>query len=149
MTTVTTAQALFTPAQIRTASLYPLATLEARTAGTARVLVTRYWPRGVKRDAVDYWLPTLAPSRGLLKAYKNGIPWETFATCYRAEMMMPPHNTLTSGEINVLDFISERHSALTLLCVEHCPRDGQDEHDVRCHRRLLRELLLNGEDTQP
>jgi hypothetical protein len=35
---------------------------------------------------------------------------------------------------------------LTLLCVEHCPRDGHDESDIRCHRRLLRDLLLGGGD---
>jgi uncharacterized protein YeaO (DUF488 family) len=137
---MTTAQATrITPETIRTASLYPLATLEARTAGTARVLVTRYWPRGVKRERIDdWWGPRLAPTAQTLKAYKAGaMTWETFAAAYWAQVIL---------EIPILRLQTQTliqwHGAITLLCHERCPRDGHDESDIHCHRRLLRDLLL-------
>lgn len=136
-------QTLITPDTIRTASLYPLATLEERTAGTARVLVTRYWPRGLKRERVDYWLPDLAPSREMLRDYRTGaLDWAEFTHRYRYQM---EHDT--NGAMHYLRTVgrfTEWHGAITLLCVEHCPRDGHDESDIRCHRRLLRDLLLEG-----
>lgn len=145
MTTATTAQALITPETIRTASLYPLATLEARTAGTARVLVTRYWPRGVKRERIDdWWGPRLAPTAQALKAYKAGeMAWDQFAAAYWAHVILE----MPILRLQVQTMI-QWYGAITLLCHEHCPRDGRDEHDIRCHRRLLRDLLLasaNGE----
>ena len=140
---MTPTQTLITPDTIRTASLYPLATLEERTAGTARVLVTRYWPRGLKRERVyDAWYNS-APSRALLAEYKHGdLPWDAFVQRYRAEVA-PQLESLR----RIAQWMIERNGPITLLCVEHCPRDGHDESDIRCHRRLLRDLLLEG--TQP
>ena len=31
-----------------------------------RLLVMRYWPRGVKKDRIDSWIKELAPSKELL-----------------------------------------------------------------------------------
>ena len=36
-----------------------------------RLLVMRYWPRGVRREAVDRWLRDLAPSPELLREYRE------------------------------------------------------------------------------
>lgn len=126
---------LLTPERIRTASLYPLKTLEDRTAGTARILITRYWPRGLTSDRVhDWWGKRLAPTVDALKAYKSGyITWETFADAYRGHV---------APELPVLRMqvaqMVEWYGAITLLCHEHdAPEDA-----VRCHRRLLREMLL-------
>jgi len=131
---------LIAPEHIRTASLYPLATLEERTKGTGRVLVTRYWPRGLARERVDdWWGKALAPTVDALKAYKAGaISWETFADAYRGHVA-PELPVLRSQVAAMLDW----YGVLTLLCHEYDAR----EETVRCHRRLLRVLLLDGEVT--
>lgn len=35
-----------------------------------RLYVTRYWPRGHGREECDEWLPNLAPSEKLLRAFQ-------------------------------------------------------------------------------
>ena len=37
-----------------------------------RVLITRYYPRGVKKDKFDCGIRELSPSRNLLKNYQQG-----------------------------------------------------------------------------
>lgn len=38
-----------------------------------RLLVMRYWPRGIPKKRVDAWEQALAPSRPLLASYRSGI----------------------------------------------------------------------------
>jgi len=52
-----------------------------------RVLVMRYWPRGIKKDKVDVWFRDLGTSEGLIKAWKSGtISWMEFRKLYLAEV---------------------------------------------------------------
>ena len=54
-----------------------------------RVLVDRYWPRGVRKEeaAVDRWMKTLAPSRDLISWFGHRPDrWEEFKTRYREEL---------------------------------------------------------------
>ena len=113
--------------QVRTKSVYE----PAEPADGRRVLVTRYWPRGVARAAVDEYVSALAPSRELLHAFKDGaMDWDAFRERYLAEMSAPP----ARAEIARL---AERAASepVTLLCV--CREES------RCHRSLLRELVAN------
>ena len=72
---------------IRTASIYES---PADNDGL-RVLIMRYWPRGVRRERVDVWLKDAAPSTELLKAYTHGgLSWSDFEAGYRAEMRSRP-----------------------------------------------------------
>ncbi len=106
-----------------------------------RLLVMRYWPRGVRREAVDRWLRDLAPSARLLREYRERIdaatrseatgddrPWSWFASAYRAEMAAQAPLT---GELRARH---ERGETITLLCACHDP--------ARCHRSLLANLIL-------
>ena len=44
-----------------------------------RVLITRWYPRGVKREKYDVWVRELPPSALLLKRYKNSeIEWAIY-----------------------------------------------------------------------
>ena len=44
-----------------------------------RILITRYSPRGIKKEHFDRWHKELSPSRDLLKKYKiNKIDFQTF-----------------------------------------------------------------------
>lgn len=99
-----------------------------------RVLVTRYWPRGVSKESVDEYVSTLAPSRELLQSYRLGeTPWEAFRERYLEEMR-------GEDQLAEVDRLAKhaRSERITLLCV--C-----DEPE-RCHRWLLRELVLAFDD---
>jgi uncharacterized protein YeaO (DUF488 family) len=114
---------------IRHASVYD-PPLPADEAGW-RVLVMRYWPRGVRRERVDTWLKDAAPSRDLLHEYRHAaLPWATFEQRYRAEMLEERRAVL--DELRALE---REHGTLTLQCTERIP---PHEH---CHRTLLVELL--------
>lgn len=75
-------------------SIHGLALRRARdgrhTDDGMRVLVDRYWPRGLSRTrvAADLWLRELAPSERLLHWWSR-IPnrWDGFAEKYRAELL--------------------------------------------------------------
>jgi uncharacterized protein YeaO (DUF488 family) len=104
-----------------------------------RIGTVRRPPRGVRkneyseRDIYDVWLPNLAPSETLLKATlassKDARAWKTFARKYRAEMKAPE----VSRVIDTLAALSH-HANFSVGC--YC------EDEMRCHRSVLKELLL-------
>jgi uncharacterized protein YeaO (DUF488 family) len=92
-----------------------------------RLLVMRYWPRGVRRGAVDAWEKELAPSVALIRAYRDGaIGWGEFARRYRSEMR---RQTERIADLRT----RSRRRTVTLLC--SC------EEESRCHRGLLKRLV--------
>jgi uncharacterized protein YeaO (DUF488 family) len=103
-----------------------------------RVGTVRRPPRGVPkseyaaRDLYDVWLPELAPSEGLLKAglaVEDEKAWRAFVRRYRAEMKAPEKRHL----LDLLAALSHTTSfAVGCYCAE----------EARCHRSVLRELLL-------
>lgn len=99
-----------------------------------RVLVTRYWPRGVKKDEKDYWFKELGPSPDLIRAWKEGeITWGEFALAYMDEYRSHQKRE-TLGELKEAIKESKRKN-VTLLCT--C---RQNEH---CHTEILKELVKN------
>ena len=94
-----------------------------------RLLITRYWPRGIKRSHITRWERMLAPSSSLLKQYRdNLINWKEFSMQYNIEMKTPDAD-------NLINMYKEKSKTaiITLLCYEP---DGQN-----CHRYLLKNLL--------
>ncbi|MBT2342396.1 MULTISPECIES: DUF488 domain-containing protein [Pseudomonas] len=60
-----------------------------------RVLVDRLWPRNFRKDAllIDEWLPEVAPSHELRRAFKaGGVLFEAFKTAYRRELGARPEH---------------------------------------------------------
>jgi len=103
---------------------------EGLRIGTVRLL-----PRGVpkreyaKRDLFDVWLPLVAPSRELLKAYTSGRKSAAqFFRAYKAEMKQPA----ARHTIELLAAIA-RHTPIAVGC--YC------EDESQCHRRALLELI--------
>jgi uncharacterized protein YeaO (DUF488 family) len=97
-----------------------------------RLLITRYWPRGVAKKNVSLYLPDLAPSRALLHEIRDGvIAWREFAARYRTEMKGQ------KSLIRLLRHLDDGGERLTLLCT--C--DSPD----RCHRYLLAELIARSD----
>ena len=114
-------------ARVRIKSVYE----PADPSDGRRVLATRYWPRGIRKTAVDEYARKLAPSREILHAFKRGeIGWESFKARYLREM----GNAEARSEIRRLADLSQSET-MTVMCI--C----KDER--HCHRSLLRELILN------
>ena len=100
-----------------------------------RLLVCRYRPRGVRKDAEtwDEWSPQLGPSRELHADYygKHGPPigWPEFRRRYIAEMKVEREAIAT------LTARMAKGETITLLCSSACT------DPERCHRTLLGGLV--------
>lgn len=108
----------------------------AEPADGTRILVCRYRPRGVAKsdETWDEWVPDLGPSKDLhARAYGKGgnlANWETYRRAYLREM---------TTQADTVEALAERvrsGEVITLLCSSACERES------RCHRSLLRELIL-------
>jgi uncharacterized protein YeaO (DUF488 family) len=96
-----------------------------------RVLIMRYWPRGIRKERVDVWLRELAPVVPLLRSYLDEkITWAQYVPRYLAGLRRPE----ARGALAELRALASR-GRVTLLC--GCP-DPQ-----RCHRTLLQRYLLD------
>ena len=110
-----------------------------REAGEGiRLGTVRRPPRGVpksefaKRDFYDVWLPLLSPGEELLKEGRLSAEdraWAVFKRKFLAEMNRPDPS-------RVLDLLAafSHQTNFSLGC--YC------ENEQRCHRSILRELLL-------
>ena len=103
-----------------------------------RIGTVRRPPRGVpkaefaSRDFYDIWLPELAPSEALVKAAQAAEDegsWRVFSRRYRAEMGAPEKGRL----LDLLAALS-RQTDFSVGC--YCA------DETRCHRSVLRELLV-------
>ncbi len=103
-----------------------------------RIGTVRRPPRGVKKSEYasknfyDVWLPTLAPSAGLVKlaqSAKSEREWDRFMKKYRAEMAAPE----SSATLDLLAALSHQ-TDFSVGC--YCADES------RCHRSVLRTLLL-------
>lgn len=110
-----------------------------RAAGEGtRIGTVRRPPRGVPktefaaRDWYDVWFPNLAPSLATMKLGQSAATpreWAAFKKKYRAEMATPDN----AHALELLAALS-RTAAFSVGC--YC------EHEERCHRSVLRSLLL-------
>lgn len=114
----------------------------ARQTGEGiRIGTVRRPPRGVPKDqyaAQDYfdvWFPNLAPTEELLRATKSESAvdsekaWRAFTRRFLAEMKAPG----PKRDLELLAALSH-HTDLAIGC--YC------EDESRCHRSILRDLLL-------
>jgi uncharacterized protein YeaO (DUF488 family) len=103
-----------------------------------RLGTVRRPPRGVKRDDFarrdyyDQWLPALAPSqavvtRAMSQAWTDAH-WAKFVKDYRREMRQP-------GQQQLIELLAKmsHHADFSVGC--YC------EHEARCHRSVLKQLL--------
>lgn len=104
-----------------------------------RLGTVRRPPRGVskadfaKQNWYDVWFPNLAPSLPIMKIAlhaKTDADWRQFVRKYRAEMAQPA----AKHDIDLLATFSHTTN-FSVGC--YC----QDE--ARCHRSILRQLLLD------
>ena len=103
-----------------------------------RIGTVRRPPRGVPKSQFssqnwyDVWFPTLAPSVETMKRGQEATSpaeWAAFAKKYRAEMGEP----------------EARHALALLAALSHTTNFSVGcycENESRCHRSVLRQLLL-------
>jgi uncharacterized protein YeaO (DUF488 family) len=95
-----------------------------------RVLIARFYPRGVKKERFDRWVRDLSPSPDLLHAYKSGVKsWQAFAAEFKTEIDANPSSMLAIRSLRE----ESRKGNVTLLCYE---RSG-----IPCHRYIVAELV--------
>jgi uncharacterized protein YeaO (DUF488 family) len=103
-----------------------------------RIGTVRRPPRGVPKakfaseDWYDVWLPNLSPSADTVKlAQSSASPreWAAFTRRYRAEMAAPHAS-------RVLDLLAALSHGADFSVGCYC------EDESRCHRSILRQLLL-------
>jgi uncharacterized protein YeaO (DUF488 family) len=100
-------------------------------ADGTRILIMRYWPRGIRKEKVDVWLRELAPVIPLLRAYLDDeITWKQYVPRYRQGLKRPEAQAALA-EARAL----ASKGPITLLCGCADP--------ARCHRTLLRAHLLD------
>jgi uncharacterized protein YeaO (DUF488 family) len=110
-----------------------------RAAGEGlRIGTVRRPPRGVRkeqisvRDFYDVWFPVVAPSVPTMNAFRREMTdaaWRKFSRAYRKEMDRPD----ARHALDLLAALSHR-TDFSVGC--YC------EDERRCHRSLLRELLV-------
>jgi len=128
-------------------SIVRLGSTRAKGEGL-RIGTVRRPPRGVpksefaSRDFYDVWLPALAPSEALVKQ-ALGIDaddtkrWKAFERRYRAEMKVADVSRL-------LDAFAALSKQTNFSVGCYC------ENEQRCHRSILRELLIeHGAEVSP
>ena len=110
-----------------------------RAAGEGmRIGTVRRPPRGVPKSGFasgnwyDVWYPNLAPSVETMKLGQSAdtpAQWNAFTRRYRAEMATPDN----ARNLDLLATLSHQ-ADFSVGC--YC------EHEARCHRSVLRELLV-------
>ena len=92
-----------------------------------RILVMRFWPRGIPKDKVDLWMKELGTGKDLIKKWKAGkISWDDFSAEYI--------RGLKSKEHLLKDLARQaKEGAITLLC-------GCKDMN-HCHRYLLKNTI--------
>jgi uncharacterized protein YeaO (DUF488 family) len=96
-----------------------------------RFLITRYYPRGVKKDRFDKWVRDLSPKPDLLKEDRSGsIDWPEFVKRFKLQLKTSEESIAAMKELLEL---TKRRKNITLLCYE---KEGE-----KCHRKIVKERL--------
>jgi len=112
---------------LKTKSIYD----EKEKSDGTRVLVTRYYPRGVKRTHFDLWVRAASPEAVLLKDYKNNvINWREFSRRFKIQLRADADSK--KAVLDLIDLLGKNEN-LTLLCYE---KEGQN-----CHRLILKSVI--------
>ena len=108
-------------------------------ADGSRILVTRYWLRGLSRENIDVWMRDLAPSVALLNRYKDELEQSRFDPASNAPIPLRWVNDYTSemtaqkATIEALTQRSDAGETISLLCACH--------KSETCHRSILKAFI--------
>jgi uncharacterized protein YeaO (DUF488 family) len=112
---------------LKTKSIYD----EKVKSDGVRILVTRFYPRGIKRTHFDLWFRNASPEAALLKKYKTGaLNWREFSKRFKEQLRASLESKKAVQDL--IELLREGKT-VTLLCYE---REGQN-----CHRYLLKSAI--------
>ena len=111
---------------VKTKSIYD----EKEPSDGTRILISRFYPRGVKRTHFDLWIRDASPEKPLLKEYRDkAIDWKVFSKKFRDQLKSSPSSLEAIKKIEEL----AKKDDVTLLCYE---REGQ-----KCHRLIVKSVV--------
>ena len=97
-----------------------------------RALITRFYPRGIRKTHFDVWMKDLAPSKDLINEYKsNKITWDQLVIDFKLELQE------NKDAISIMNDLKNKIKSenVTLLCFE--------KNGVPCHRHILKQIIEN------
>jgi uncharacterized protein YeaO (DUF488 family) len=114
--------------KVKTKSIYE----PKNSSDGLRILVSRYYPRGIKRDHFDLWLIDASPERSLLKSYKEGsISWSEFTALFSRQLRISMKSKDAMSRL--VELCRSKRKNVTLLCYE---KEGK-----HCHRQIVKKKL--------
>lgn len=104
-----------------------LAKLNKLPRDMVKIIITRYLPRGfdTNKYKYTYYVPSLAPTKEILKEYKNNGDWEKYVRDFNEYIFSNEESLNTLGDI----LKSSKINDIVLICYE---KDWR-----RCHRNLI------------
>jgi len=126
---------------IKTASLRDLNKLPKYSY---KILITRYYPFYIKdiKRIIDEWIPDLAPTKELLKAFKDELKRTNnqeiafniskYDSRFRHQVL---NDSVSMNELRRIGRLSKEKDVY-LLCHE--------KEETYCHRRIVREIIEMG-----
>lgn len=113
---------------IKTKSIYD----QKEESDGIRILITRYYPRGIRKDNFDFWFRDLSPSRHLLKSLKHGIiSRSVFFQLFCRDLRSDEKKLELCKQLA----IKSMNKNITLLCFE--------EEEIFCHRYYVKRICEN------
>lgn len=110
---------------IKTKSIYDK---KEKSDGT-RILVTRYYPRGIRKEKFDRWYRELSPSAKLLKSFKDGsINQSIFFQFFCKELLGDTKKMELCKDLA----IASLRKNITILCYE--------KEEIFCHRFYIKKI---------
>ncbi|MEM0144718.1 MAG: DUF488 family protein [Thermoplasmata archaeon] len=99
-----------------------------------KILVDGLWPRGVKKESVDYWAKKIAPSRELREWYSHDPKkWEIFLERYKNELIK--NNDLQ----NFVSLIKEKLEKMDVIFL-YATKEREKNNAVAL-KKILKELF--------
>lgn len=100
-----------------------------------RILITRKWPPGQKKDRFDEWIKDLAPKEDTLNKWEDSkrteADWKSYTVMFYPQMK----ERAAVDKIEELRQRSNSGEIITLLC--YCEKG---EH---CHRYIIKSMIEN------
>lgn len=110
---------------IKTKSIYD----ERKKSDGVRILVARYYPRGIRKGKFDRWYRELSPSVNLLKSFKDGeINQKVFFQFFCKELSKDSEKMELCKKLAT----ESLNKTVTLLCYE--------KEEISCHRYYLKKI---------
>ena len=98
-----------------------------------RILITRKWPRGQKKDRFDEWIKDLSPEEDTLNKWEDSKRTEEDWKRYSVKFYPQMKESKAVDKIEELRQRSKKGETITLLCF--CEKG---EH---CHRYIVKSLI--------